>query len=187
MMNYPKLRQCYFVFCDIQFVLIAMETTHRFVLCCVVKCLYFKTTLDWNCHYTWNSKRRLFVWLSLTDLWLERSSVALKLWEKSWKRNVPNSQTWTLAKPNFTSTRRTSEEEKPLTGSSTSCFFLGYPAIMTRLVGTSQHLVKKGKKGIPHVGQFLWSVTNLLSLSVLREKWSSLFMIWALVPAPGSV
>lgn len=68
-----------------------------------------------------NSKCCLLVLLPLADLWLELFSVALKLWGKSWKRNVPNSQTWIPAKPNFTSTRRTSEEEKLLVGSSENC------------------------------------------------------------------
>lgn len=44
--------------------------------------------------------------------------MALRLWQKSWKRNVPNSQMWIPEKPSFTSTRRTSEREKPLLGSS---------------------------------------------------------------------
>lgn len=57
--------------------------------------------------------------------------MALKLWEKSWKRNVPNSQKWILAKPNFTLTRRTSEQEKSSLGLSKDyclgCSFFGLP------------------------------------------------------------
>lgn len=84
-----------------------------------------------GCHYILNSKSCLL--LLFTDLWLELFSVALKLWLKSWRRNVPNSQTWILAKPNFTSTRRTSDGERffPM---SRIFFCLVYQAKMTRLV-----------------------------------------------------
>lgn len=57
-------------------------------------------------------KRLCFVFLCvLGPLW-ELSCAALKLWGKSWRRNVPNTQTWILARPDFTSTRRTSEQKK---------------------------------------------------------------------------
>lgn len=57
-------------------------------------------------------KQLCFVFLCvLGPLW-ELSCAALKLWGKSWRRNVPNTQTWILARPDFTSTRRTSEQKK---------------------------------------------------------------------------
>lgn len=57
-------------------------------------------------------KQLCFIFLCvLGPLW-ELSCAALKLWGKSWRRNVPNTQTWILARPDFTSTRRTSEQKK---------------------------------------------------------------------------
>lgn len=56
-------------------------------------------------------KQLCFVFLCVLGPSWELSCVALKLWGKSWRRNVPNTQTWILARPDFTSTRRTSEQK----------------------------------------------------------------------------
>lgn len=54
-------------------------------------------------------------WLCSGPLW-ELSCAALKLSPKSWRRNVPNTQTWILARPDFTSTRRTSKRNNRESG-----------------------------------------------------------------------
>lgn len=55
------------------------------------------------------TSQRLVLFLS-SGRWWEPSCAALKLWQKSCWRNVPNTQTWILEKPNSTSTRKTSEQ-----------------------------------------------------------------------------
>lgn len=49
----------------------------------------------------------------LSGLWWEPSCAAPKLWAKSWPRSAPSTPTWILARPSFTSTRRTFESSTP--------------------------------------------------------------------------
>lgn len=48
-----------------------------------------------------------------SGLWWEPSCAAPKLSAKSWPRSVPSTPTWILARPSFTSTRRTFESHTP--------------------------------------------------------------------------
>lgn len=70
-------------------------------------------------NYSWfDNSKHVNIWILRTfyilvsGLWWELSYVAPKRWQKCWRRNVPNFQMWILGKPNFTSTRRTSEKKK---------------------------------------------------------------------------
>lgn len=82
-----------------------------------------------GCRFTIEILQSFWNWnlffLMFSGLWWEPSYVVLKLWPKSWPRNVPNTQTWILARPNFTSTRRTSEW-KTKTAKHSSFFFKDY-------------------------------------------------------------
>lgn len=51
--------------------------------------------------------------LMFSGLWWEPSCAAPKFWAKSWPRSAPSTPRWILARPSFTSTRRTFESHAP--------------------------------------------------------------------------